>query len=366
MRLISVDDHVQEPPDLWTKRLGSRGPRVERAAGGTERWLLGDEVLAGGRLAQAAAFMPDGGEPARWDQVPAAAYSPQARLEAMDAAGIEYSVLYPTVAGLAGQAFGHLQDAELELACVQTYNDWLVEEWAGASKRFIPQCIVPLWPPEAAVAEIRRCVAMGHRGVIFPAVPHDLRRLPHVAEADYEPLWTFCEELAVPLCLHAGASSGLQNTPPGGLPRTLADALDAVTKPVSSVYVLNLFLFSRILLRHPNLRLVLAESALSWAMLDLEWADHQFEHDGLAQEGYDLRPSEMFHRQVFLTSWFDEVAPFVSYLGAENVLWSTNLPLATSPWPAVQQTMGRCLKGLAEEQRDAVLWKNAATLYRIQ
>ena len=77
----------------------------------------------------------------------------------MDAAGIDYSVLYPTVAGLAGETFGRLKDPALELACVQAYNDWLIDEWAGASDRFIPQCIVPIGPVEATVTEIRRAVA---------------------------------------------------------------------------------------------------------------------------------------------------------------------------------------------------------------
>jgi hypothetical protein len=40
--LISVDDHVQEPPDLWTTRLsnprfGDRVPQLERRADGTEQ-----------------------------------------------------------------------------------------------------------------------------------------------------------------------------------------------------------------------------------------------------------------------------------------------------------------------------------------
>jgi predicted TIM-barrel fold metal-dependent hydrolase len=369
--LISVDDHVQEPPDLWTNRLprqkwGDHIPHVERLLDGTERWLSDGETLLEGHVARCGAFMPDRNrEPARWEDVPAAAYAPSERLAAMDTAGVDYSVLYPTVAGLAGQAFGRLEDPDLEIACVQAYNDWLIEEWAAASSRFIPQCIVPLGPAETTVAEIRRAVARGHRGVVFPSVPHDLRAVPHVADADYDSIWSVCEELDVPLCVHAGASPTLQNASPPGLAPACAEALDAVTRPVSSTYVLNLFLFSRILLRHPKLQLVMAESSLSWAMLDLEWADHQFEHDGLAHEGYDLRPSEMFHRQVYLSSWFDEVAPFASYIGAGNILWSTNLPLATSSWPRTRETIDRCLQGVTDEERQKVLWSNAASLYRI-
>jgi predicted TIM-barrel fold metal-dependent hydrolase len=145
----------------------------------------------------------------------------------------------------------------------------------------------------------------------------------------------------------------------------MAEALDAVTKPVSSVFVLGMFLFSRILLRHPNLQVVLAESALSWGMLYLEWADHQFEHDGLAREGYELKPSEMFHRQVYFNAWFDKIAPFEPYVGADHILWSTNLPVATSTWPRPQETIDRCFEGVSTEVREQVLWRNAAELYRL-
>jgi predicted TIM-barrel fold metal-dependent hydrolase len=367
--LISVDDHVQEPPDLWTSRMsaakwGDRIPRLER--NGSERWVIDGQVLNSGQVARAGALMADRTvEPQRWDDVPQAAYVPAERLRAMDAAGVGYSVLFPTVAGLAGEAFGRLTDPELELACVQAYNDWLIEEWAAASDRFIPQCIVPIGPVDATVAEIRRAVGKGHRGVVFPSVPHDLRDVPHVAESDYDPIWSVCEELDVPLCLHAGGSPALQNALPPTLSAARAAALEEVQRPVSSVYVLNLLLFSRILLRHPKLRVVMSESALSWGMLDLEWADHQFGHDGLAREGYDLTPLEMFHRQCYLNAWFDEVGPFAGYLGDRNILWSTNFPLANSNWPRTQDTIDRCFQGTSDETRERVLWANAAELYRV-
>jgi predicted TIM-barrel fold metal-dependent hydrolase len=283
----------------------------------------------------------------------------------MDSAGIDYSVLYPTVAGLAGEAFGRINDSDLEIACVRAYNDWLIEEWGTASNRFIPQCLVPLWPVDAAIAEIRRAVGNGHRGVIFPSLPMHLRDIPHVSGPEYDPLWSVCEELNVPVSLHAGASPELQSPLPPKMNPALAAALDAATKPVSSVFVLSLYSFSRVLLRHPKLRLVLAESALSWGMLYLEWADHQFEHDGLAREGYDLKPTEMFYRQCFFTSWYDKIAPFADYIGADHVLWSANFPLTTSTWPRTQETIERCLAGVSKEEREKILWRNAAALYRL-
>lgn len=369
--LISVDDHVQEPPNLWTQRLskthwGELVPHLERTADGSERWVVNHQVLLDGSAALAGALMADRNhEPSRWQDVPTAAYVPSERLKAMDAAGIDYSVLYPTVAGLAGEAFGRLRDPDLELACVQAYNDWLIEEWAAASDRFVPQCIVPIWPAKAATAEIERAVAKGHRGVVFPSLPMHLRDVPHVSGPEYDPVWSVCEDLNVPVCLHAGASPELQYHASPHLAPALARAMDAATKPVSSVFVISLFSFSRVLLRHPKLRLVLAESALSWGMLYLEWADHQFEHDGLAREGYELKPSEMFQRQCFFTSWYDKVAPFADYIGADHILWAANFPLATSTWPRTQETIERCLLGVSAQARAQVLWKNAASLYQL-
>jgi uncharacterized protein len=369
--LISVDDHIQEPPDLWTQRLsknrwGDRMPHLKRVGDGTEHWVVDGRSLLDGHTARAGALMADRNrEPTRWEEVPPAARLPLERLKVMDEAGIDYSVLYPTVAGLAGETFGRIEDPELELACVQAYNDWLVDEWAAASERFIPQCIVPIWPVEATVTEIKRAVAKGHRGVIFPSLPMHLRAVPHVSGPEYDPVWQICEELNVPVCLHAGASTELQYEPFSGLNPVLAEALNAVTRPVSSVFVISLLSFSRVLLRHPHLRVVLSESALSWGMLYLEWADHQFDHDGLAREGYSLKPSEMFRRQCFFTSWFDEVAPFAHYVGADHILWSTNLPLATSTWPRTRETVTRCFRDTPAETREKVLWKNAATLYRL-
>jgi predicted TIM-barrel fold metal-dependent hydrolase len=369
--LISVDDHIQEPPDLWTQRLsknrwGDRIPHLERTGDGTEQWIVDGRLLLEGSTARSGALMADRNrEPTRWEEVPPAAYLPSERLKVMDTAGIDYSALYPTVAGLAGETFGRIEDPELELACVQAYNDWVVDEWAAASERFIPQCIVPISPVEATVAEIKRAVGTGHRGVIFPSLPMHLRDVPHVSESEYDPIWQTCEELGVPVCLHAGASTELQYEPFSGLNPTLSEALNAVTRPVSSVFVISLLSFSRVLLRHPRLRVVLSESALSWGMLYLEWADHQFDHDGLAREGYSLTPSEMFRRQCFFTSWFDEVAPFAEYVGADHILWSTNLPLATSSWPRTQEIVTRCFRDAPAETREKVLWKNAASLYRL-
>jgi predicted TIM-barrel fold metal-dependent hydrolase len=374
---VSVDDHVQEPPDLWTSRLsrsrfGDRIPHIEISQDSSERWVVDGQTLLRGAVARASGLLADRNqEPVHWAEVPAAACVPSERLKIMDAAGVAYSVLYPIVSGMAGECFARLNDPELELACVRAYNDWLVEEWAAVSDRFVPQCIVPISSTEATVAEIERAVALGHRGVVFPPAPMALRDVPHVGEPDWDPVWAVCEQLDVPLCLHAGGTPPV----PYATSSVLVDAIDSVTTPLSNAAIAALFLFSRIALRRPALKIIFAESALGWGAAYLEWADHQFEEDGLAREpytyaelrheGYEVRPSELFRRQCYFNGWFEPVAPWTDYLGADRILWSTNLPLGTSTWPKTRETVESCFQGVPDEVRRSVLVENASRLYRL-
>jgi uncharacterized protein len=369
---ISVDDHVQEHPEVWTQRLsktkwGDRIPHVERQADGSEMWVVDGQKIDLPGVALAGAAMPDRArEPQRWDEVPKVAYVPAERLTAMNVDGVDYSVLYPIVAGLAGETFGRLTDPELELACVQAYNDWLIEEWASVSPRFIPQCLVPLFPVEATVNEIKRAVAKGHRGVIYPAVPMMLRDVPHINEPVYDPVWATCQDRDIPVCFHAGATRAIQFPPYQGFSPELAAAMEAITRPVSSVLIVANFLYSRILFRFPKLKVVFAETSLAWGAYELELADHQFERQRLHTEGYDMLPSELFRRQCSLTGWFDKTGLQTrQYIGVDNLLWSTNFPQGTSTWPTTREVIGRCFEGIPDDERRQILVDNAAKLYKL-
>ena len=370
--LISADDHVQEHPDVWTSRMsrqkwGDQIPHVEEQTDGSQSWVVAGQRISLPGVAIAGAVTGNRAQaPRRWEDVPSMVYNAEERLKAMDLNGVDYSVLYPIVGGLAAETFGKLTDPDLELACVQAYNDWLIEEWASVSPRFVPQCIVPIWPMERAVAEIKRAVGKGHKGVIYPASPMELRDVPHINEPAYDPLWAVCEELGVPLCFHSGASPKIQLRPGETFSPAVAAAFGGIVRSVSSIAVLANFLFSRVLYRFPKLKVVFAESSLGWGAYELEYADYQSDADGLRAEGYSLKPSELFQRQCYFTCWYDRMSLGVRrYLGTSNILWSTNFPLATSTWPSTRQHIDLAFDDIGEDDRDQILWRNAATLYAL-
>jgi predicted TIM-barrel fold metal-dependent hydrolase len=375
VRFISADDHVIEHPEVWTSRLskdkwGSRIPHIERQADGSDCWVIdgAKHPLLG--CGSAGALMPDrGAEPQNWSAVPHAASIPQERLKALEAAAIDYSVLYPTIAGIAGEAFGAISDPELELDCVRAYNDWLIDEWAACSSRFIPQCIIPLGPMNAAVAEIKRAVTRGHKGVIVPPVPHHLRDLPHINDSYYEPIWQICEELAVPVCFHAGGSAELQMPPYEGFSPAISAAFDAISRPVSAVPIVTNLIVSRILERFPGLNIVFAGSSAGWISFALEATDYEFDQFGVDRQiPYELKPSEAFRRQCYVASWYDSanLRRACRYPGAGNILWAAELPMADSSWPNCLSAAEASLSGLPEQTRSRVLWSNAAALYKVE
>ena len=111
---------------------------------------------------------------------------------------------------------------------------------------------------------------------------------------------------------------------------------------------------------------MLAESGLGWGAYLLEYTDFQATGDQLPQNGYDLMPSELFRRSCYLVGWYDQASLRVrSYIGSDNILWSTQFPLATSTWPNTQAALAKSFDAIDEVDRRKILWQNAARLYKI-
>jgi predicted TIM-barrel fold metal-dependent hydrolase len=292
--IISADDHVIEPPDLFETRLPAKfreeGPRVVKLpwelgpnfARGNIRpggdgppvdfWQVEGKHLVVPRLEIGAGMDPElvDHKPMDYEEMPASCYQVKERLRAMDEARIERSLCFPNIVRFAGQMFLWLDDKELALAGVRAYNDFMVDEWAGESGgRLIPLCVVPLWDAQLAADEIRRNAARGVRAVTFTELPAVLG-LPSIHDKDgyWLPFVEACAETGTVICIHIGSSSSV--------PRTSDDAPGCVSMTTVNFNAQLSFadwMFSGLLARYPTLKLAFSESQIGWMPYALERMD---------------------------------------------------------------------------------------------
>ena len=181
--IVSVDDHVVEPPDTFVDRFPTRfrdaAPRVVPTDDGGEAWLWNGELLPNVGF-NAVAGRPSseyGFEPTRFDEMRRGAWDVQARLADMDVNGVWGSLCFPSfLPGFVGQRLTTWPDDEdLALAAMRAYNDWHLEAWCGAAPdRFIPNQITWLRDPQLAAAEVRHNAARGFRALTFSEAPEKL------------------------------------------------------------------------------------------------------------------------------------------------------------------------------------------------
>ena len=135
--ITSVDDHIIEPPGVWTERLPAKykdeAPHVIVDDTGTEVWAYEHLRIMTGGLGASAGRRPEditaAGFP--YSEMRPGCYDPKARLLDMNDAGILASLNFPSFPRFCGQTFPEAKDKELALLCVQAYNDWMIDEWCG-------------------------------------------------------------------------------------------------------------------------------------------------------------------------------------------------------------------------------------------
>ncbi len=187
-RIVDLDAHVVEPPDTWSSRLPGRFRRRGSAGrappgrhaeaqrhGATSRspapkgpdvawWRFEDQLISvkrthrRGRLPgrrgraqvgvlrrHAPRVLAAGGPPGR--------HGPQRRRGP--------ALLPEPTRGSAASSSSWAKDRELGLACVEAYNDWMVDEWCGVERRpaapavASSRCGTPSSPPSTSAATRR-------------------------------------------------------------------------------------------------------------------------------------------------------------------------------------------------------------------
>ncbi len=372
--VFSAETHVVEPRDLWTRRLGGRGPRVVG-----DLWCLedGKPLPIWGDIAESAVrFAADKTRTA------------EDLLGELDRAGIAGAVLYPTVAH---RLYGCL-DGEALTAALGAYNDWVLELAGRAPERLKAVTLLDVADPAAAARELERTAKAGAAGAMIPMVPS--RGELGYEHPRYEPLWSAAERLGLPLSVSAGALYlGEHGKQPGvsitlyarAAPGQGSDPLFGFLYEATEVCCARVVVFGLVLAgvfaRHPKLRLCVAGFGASWLPYTSIRADEQYEtrpervgvsdgrntsavftEYGLSQErqGFNFEkgvvPSDHIKRHVFVTFNEDRTALRCEpHLPRGNLLWATQ---PEGPVPAA------CLAGLPSPELERLTSGNVRELYR--
>jgi uncharacterized protein len=375
--IIDADTHVTESADLWTSRaparMRDRVPHIENDADGSQRWVVGgSRPLASAGTTATAGVGSFNNPPKTFEEMHPGAYNAKARLKYMDQMGIWAMVMYPNVGGFGAQQFLKLNDPELMLTCVQIYNDWQTE-WASAdARRLLPITSIPFWDVTAAAKEVRRCAAMGHKGILFTGEPQ-YYGLPLMGDPHWSPLWEAAVELDLPISFHIGSgdmAEGLLKNKVATYGKMAAFTELAVDIFLHNGLQLNDLIMSGVLARHPKIKFVSVESGIGWIPFMLEALDYQFKGNSVAKEQpeFDLLPSEYFARNVYACYWFEQTAPrrLIDKIGADNVLFETDFPHPTSLYgDEVHARIKGGLSDCEESVRRKILWENSQRLYKV-
>jgi predicted TIM-barrel fold metal-dependent hydrolase len=392
--VISVDDHLVEPPDLFERReparYAGRFPRVvdlepgatySRAHSdlppmtvhepGRQAWLYEDQVYLQVGLNATVGHKDHAKlrhEPSAFTDMRPGCYDPHARVRDMDIAGIWASVNFPSqITGFAGTVLSRSADADLGVAVMRAWNDWMFEEWHGSHPdRLVPLGITWLADPETGAAEIRRNAARGFTAVSFPEMPHRVG-YPPIHDLHWDPLMRACAETGTVVCLHVG-SSGMTQLPPDG-PRF---EKNVTLFPALSLMACVEWLWSGVPARYPELQIALSEGGIGWVPMLLDRLDFMLDHAGRTAD-YEQwvggrTPAQIVAENFYFCSLDDpSTLGLLERIGEDHVMLEVDYPHSDTTWPDTQEALRRGFEanpGLTTAQIRKLTCDNAARLFR--
>ncbi|MBV9934526.1 MAG: amidohydrolase [Actinobacteria bacterium] len=401
-KIISVDDHVVEPPHVWQTWLPEKhrekGPRVERKKWGDfkltpgakyemaedpdglwgDAWYYEDRLVYVHKrfvaIPQASTIdTADGVQFDRsqmimkaltYDDMRPGCWDRDARIKDMELNWVDGSLPFPTFPRFCGQTFYEGEDKELGLACVRAYNDWMVEEWCGPSGGMnIPLCLIPLWDVDAAAAETQRNADRGVRAICFSELPHHLK-LPTIHTGYWDPLLRVCNDTGVTICMHIGSSS----TSPAASPDAPAGVGGTLAFNNSMASMAD-WLFSAKLIEFPKLKLAYSEGQIGWIPYALERADTVWEqHDSWqhSKERIPEPPSTYYYGRIYgcFTADHHGLAS-LDEVGPDNICFETDYPHTDTTWPDSLPYVQQMLAGYSDEVAYKVLRGNAIRMLEL-
>lgn len=254
------------------------------------------------------------------------------RIAWMDANGVDIQVL------IYGDNAPQDLPASMAVDACRKANDWLAGEICKHPDRFIGFATLPVDDPEAAAAELKRCVnELGFRGAGMKATYAGKEFLD---EPRFEPIWAAAEELGVPVILHpTDVKEDVQHAYYEG---QNIDPILSILMEGSAIgwhYETGIaylrLVVSGLLDRHPDLKLIMGH----WGEIIPYYFDRlDMVMGNLAKEKLNYKISDYFRKMYVMPSGMipadenakPEIDPdfrvCLDFFGGDHILWGNDYP----------------------------------------
>jgi len=364
--LISIDDHVIEPPNMFDAHVPvayqDQAPKIVSDSNGIENWSFQGTVTGSMGLNAVVSWPKEewGLDPTTFAEMRPGSYDINERIRDMNHNGILASMCFPTFAGFSGKFFHQAPDKALSLLMLKAYNDWHIDEWCASHPgRFLPLAIMPVWDPEAMAAEIRRLSLKGCKAVTLPELPH-VEGFPSYHDLEYwGPVFTALCDTGTIMCLHIGQGFAAITTSP----LAPIDNLIILSTQVSAIAAQDL-LWGGAFMAYPKLKVAWSEGGIGWIPFYLNRCDrHYLNQRWLGHDFGDKLPSDIF-REHSLACYISDPSSLKvrGDVGIDTIAWECDYPHSDSVWPGAPEFLLGELNGAGctDEEIDKITWANSA------
>jgi predicted TIM-barrel fold metal-dependent hydrolase len=374
MVMISIDDHVVEPADIFEKHfpksLMDQAPKLTAHPRNpnVQAWQFQGTVVGSSGLNAVVSWPKHewGMDPTGYAEMRPGVYDMDLRVRDMDANGTLAATLFATFPGFAGTHLASLPDKKLSLAALKAFNDWVVGEVPDAHPgRFIPIGIVPFYDVEESVKEIERIAAMGCRSISIPETPYGVGEgYPDFKSGYWDPIFKACVEHDIVLSLHIGGGINLVKRPAG----FNIDDMMILTPLISTIAATDIML-SGAFQKFPDLKVAMSEGGVGWVAPWLDRLDRHIVNQSWTGTSFlpaGMSPTDVW-RKNFLACYITEPSGLNNRdrLGIDTIAWECDYPHSDSTWPNSPEMLKEELDACecTDEEIDKITFANAAKFF---
>ena len=346
--IFDADQHMYETPDALTRYLPERfaravqfvqvgratriailnriteyipNPTFERVAapGAYEKFFSGQNVegkslreLTGRAIEALPAFR-----------------EPAPRLAALQAQGVQESMIYPTLANLVEHSAA--EDPELVVAMIHALNRWMLETWGFTYEdRLYMTPVISLALVEDARRELDFVLQNGARAVLIKAAPvKGWRGWRSPALPEFDPFWADVEKAGVPVVLHASQPPLDEYInkwePPSSNSFTDMSAFRWLVLGHREIAdMISALLCHGTMTRFPKLRIASVENGSAWIRPLIEDLNGLY---AKMPQCFPEHPVQVLRRNLWVSPfWEGSVADVVDMLGWDKVMFGSDYP----------------------------------------